>query len=292
MIKRINIILLMLGITMNLVAQQDAMYSQYVFNGLIINPAYAGTREMLSTTLLYRNQWVNVPGAPKTGLFSIDTPLKNRKVGLGLNMDFDKIGITSHSGVTGIYSYKIKFEKSLLSFGLQAGVGFSNSNFTAVDYSETGQSDEAFQSDFKYVLPNFGFGMYYYSDRFYAGFSVPQIAGRSIQKAISGNSEAAHLDLANHYLITSGYLFNLSPDIKFKPSVLLKYVNGAPVEIDINGIAWFYDIIALGASYRSLASVNLVAQVRVTNQLYLGYVYEYATTKLRTFSIGSHEFML
>lgn len=292
MIKRINIVLLLFGVTMKLLAQQDAMYSQYIFNGLIINPAYAGMHEMLSATLLYRNQWVNIPGAPKTEMLSIDAPLRNQKVGLGLNIEFDKIGVTSHSGIEGVYSYKIKFVKSTLSFGIQAGLGISNSNFTSVAYTDGGQSDEAFQNNSQDVLPNFGFGMYYYTDRFYAGFSVPQIAGRSIQKAILGNSEAAHLDLANHYFINAGCLFNLSPDLKLKPSILLKYVNGAPLEMDINGVLWFYDILALGASYRSLASVNILAQVRITNQLYFGYAYEYATTQLSSFSSGSHEIML
>jgi len=263
-----------------------------LFNGLIINPAYAGTRDVLSTTLLYRDQWVSIPGAPKTGIFSIDAPVKNQKVGIGLSAEFDKIGVTNYSGITGAYSYKIKFAHSNLTFGVQAGVGFYNSNFTSVKYSDGTQTDEAFQSNFHYALPNFGFGMYYYTDRIYAGFSIPQIAGRAIQKAIYSNSGDARLELANHYFLTSGYLFDLSPDLKLKPSVLLKYVGGAPVEIDLNGIVWFYDILALGVSYRSLASIDFLCQIRVTNKLHLGYAYEYATNKLQSFSGGSHEIML
>ena len=274
------------------IAQQDPMYSQYVFNGLIINPAYAGSHNVLSTTLLYRNQWVNIPGAPKTGAFSIDAPVKNQKVGLGLNVEFDKIGVTNYSGINGAYSYKIKFSKGALNFGVQAGVGFYNSNFTSVKYSDGGISDEAFQNNYHDLMPTFGFGMYYYTDRFYAGLSIPQIAGHAIQKALYSNSESAHLDLANHYFITSGYLFDLSPDMKFKPSVLLKYVGGAPIEIDLNSIVWFYDILALGVSYRSLASVDFLCQIRLSNRLYLGYAYEYATNSLKHFSSGSHEIML
>ncbi len=274
------------------IAQQDPMYSQYVFNGLIINPAYAGSHDVLSTTLLYRNQWVSIPGAPKTGSFSIDAPLKNQKVGIGLNLEFDKIGVTNYSGITGAYSYKIKFSKGALHLGVQAGVGFYNSNFTIVKYSDGDISDEAFQNNYHDLMPTFGFGMYYYTDRFYAGFSIPEIAGHAIQKALYSNSESAHLDLANHYLITSGYLFDLSPDLKFKPSVLFKYVSGAPIEIDLNSIAWFYDILALGVSYRSMASLDFLCQVRLSNKLYLGYAYEYATNSLNHFSTGSHEIML
>lgn len=292
MTKRIPIVLLILTISMSSLAQQDPMYSQYVFNGLILNPAYAGTREALNTTLLYRDQWVGIPGAPKTGMFSADAPLKNLKAGVGLYVEFDKIGITSHTGIAGAYSYKIKFNQSTLVLGLQVGVGFSNSDFTSVKYSENGPGDLAFQNNDHEILPNFGFGTYYYTDRFYTGFSIPQIAGRALQKAIESNSEEAHLDLANHYFLTSGYLFTLSPDIKLKPSVLLKYVNGAPLEFDINGIVWFYDILALGASYRSLASIDFLCQVRLTSQLNIGYAYEYATNNLNNFSSGSHEIML
>ncbi|MEI6048364.1 MAG: type IX secretion system membrane protein PorP/SprF [Bacteroidota bacterium] len=290
--RRKSIVLLLLGIAVKTLGQQDPMYSEYVFNQLIINPAYAGTHDVLSTTLLYRNQWVNIPGAPQTGILSIDAPIKNKNVGVGLNVEFDKIGVTKHTGITGIYSYKIKFVNSSLAFGLQAGVGFSNSNFTSVNYSENGQGDVAFQNNFHDVLPNIGFGIYYNADRFFAGLSIPQIAGYAIQNALYHKTESAQLDLSNHYFLSTGYIFNLSPDIKLKPSVLLKYVKGAPLEIDINTIVSFYDIMALGVSYRSLASVDFLAQVKITNQVYVGYAYEYSTTRLNTFSSGSHEIMV
>lgn len=272
--------------------QQDPMYSQYVFNGLVLNPAYAGSREVLCATMLYRNQWVNIPGAPKTGLFSIDAPYKNQKVGFGLNVEFDNIGVTHHTAFSGAYSYKLRFEKSTLALGIQAGIGFSTTNLTTVKYSESGTPDGSFESNFHETLPNFGFGLYYYTDKFFAGFSIPQIAGHTIQKAINGNSEGAHLDLANHYFLSSGYLVNLSPDLKLKPSVLLKYVGGAPMEIDVNGVVWFYDLLALGVSYRSLASVDFLAQVRVSKQFYFGYAYEQAANGMSSFAGGSHEIML
>jgi len=290
--KQITIMLLLLSFTVTALAQQDPMYSQYVFNGLVLNPAYAGTRDVLSATLLYRNQWVNLPGAPKTGMFSIDAPYKNQKVGLGLNVEFDNIGVTSHTGISGAYSYKLKFDRSTLALGIQAGVGFSTSNFTSVKYTEGGQNDGAFQTNFHETLPNFGFGLYYYTDRFFAGLSVPQIAGRTLQKAVYGNAESAHLDMANHYFLSSGYLFDLSPDVKLKPSVLLKYVGGAPMEADVNGVVWFYDLLALGVSYRSLASVDFLAQIRVSNQFYVGYAYEQAANGMSSFAGGSHEIML
>lgn len=290
--KTLSVLLFLLGISITTFAQQEPMYSQYVFNGLIINPAYAGTRDVLCASILYRDQWENIPGSPKTGIFSIDAPVQNKNVGLGMTVEFDKIGVSSHTGFNGIYSYRLRFAQSSLVFGLQAGVGFSNSNFSSVKYSDGTQNDIAFQNNFHDVLPNFGFGLYYYSNKFYAGFSIPQIAGYAIQNALYHKTESAYLDLANHYFINTGYLFDLTPDIKAKPSILLKYVRGAPVEMDLNGIVWFYDLIAAGVSYRSLASLDFILQFRATHQISVGYAYEYATTKLNTFSSGSHEIML
>jgi len=213
-------------------------------------------------------------------------------VGLGLNIESDKIGVTSFTNIAGDYSYKLRFSHSSLNLGFQLGVGFTNSNLTSVVYGESGPVDPAFQNNYQVTLPIFGFGIYYYSDKFFAGVSVPQIAGSSIQKAFYGSSDNINLDLANHYFLYTGYLLNLSSDIRMKPSVLLKYVNGAPIEIDVNCIFWFYDVVALGFSYRSLASMDLLAQIRLSSQLYLGYAYEYPTTALSTFSSGSHEIML
>ncbi len=270
------------------------MYSQYVFNGLVLNPAYAGTHDVLSAAMLYRDQWLNIPGAPKTGLLSIDAPFKSPKVGLGFDVAFDKIGVTSNTVLTGIYSYKIRFEQGSLSFGLQMGIGFLRSDFASVKYLDNSQNtvDPAFQANYHYVLPDFGIGIYYYTKKFYVGLSIPQFAGYTMQKVIYGSVQAANLDLANHYFVSSGFVLSVSPDLKLQPSVLLKYVTGAPMEMDLNGVVWFYDILGLGVSYRSLASMNFMGQIRVNNQLYIGYAYEYATNNLNTFSSGSHEIML
>ena len=293
MIKRITILFLFLSLTVRLFGQQDPMYSQYVFNGLLINPAYAGTREVLSATALYRNQWVSIPGAPKTGVFSIDSPVKNQKVGLGLNVVVDKIGVTNHTGIAGIYSYKLNFNKSSLSFGLQAGVGFYNSTNSEVKYAENATLDPAFISDYHKVLPNFSFGMYYHGDRYYAGLSVMDILGKSIENELYPNlTNDLTINIVSHFFLSSGYLINLTPDIKFQPSFLLKYVGGAPLEGDINGVLSFYDLLHLGVSYRSYASVDFLMQVRINQQLSLGYSYEYSTNELSNFTSGSHEIVL
>ena len=294
MVKRITILFLFLALTARVFAQQDPMYTQYVFNGLLINPAYAGSREVLNATALYRNQWVNIPGAPKTGAFSLDSPVKNQKVGLGLNVIFDKIGVTNHTGLSGIYSYKVYFaDQSVPSFGLQAGVGFYNSTNTEVRYTDNGQVDPAFQQDYHRVLPNFSFGTYFHTERFYAGVSVMDILGKSIENQLYPNmANDLSINVVSHFFFNTGYLFDLSPDVHFQPSALVKYVAGAPLEGDLNAVLSFYDILALGVSYRSYASVDFLTQVRVSKQLSVGYSYEYSTNELSNFTSGSHEIVL
>jgi type IX secretion system PorP/SprF family membrane protein len=293
MIKRIIVVSLFISLTAKVFAQQDPMYSQYVFNGMLINPAYAGTREVINAVALYRNQWVNVPGAPKTGVFSIDSPVRNQKVGVGMNLVVDKIGVTSHTGFAGIYSYKLYFNKSTLSFGLQGGVGFYNSNNTEVQLGDGTAVDPAFMTDYHMVLPNFSIGTYYHSDRFYAGFSVMDILGNTIQGKLYPNvSNDLSINIVSHFFLTSGYLFDLTPNVRFQPSFLLKYVAGAPVEGDITAIVSFYDLLSFGVSWRSNASLDALTQVKINQSLSLGYSYEYTTNELTSFTSGSHEIVL
>ena len=291
--KRLSVLLLFLSLAARVFGQQDPMYSQYIFNGLLINPAYAGTRELFNATLLYRNQWVNIPGAPVTGVFSVDSPIESQKVGLGLKLTVDKIGVTSHTGISGIYSYKLYFPKSVLSFGLEAGIGFYNSNLSEVVYSQDSQNDPAFQRSSHYVLPNFNFGMYYHTDRYYAGLSVTDILGKSIQDKLNPNMVGdVGIHIVDHFFLTSGYLFDLAPGIGFQPSFLLKYVPGAPLEGDINAVLLLHDLIAVGLSWRSSASVNFMTEITINKNLKLGYSYEYSTNELSNFTSGSHEIVL
>lgn len=293
MIKKITTLFLFLTLAIRVFAQQDPMYSQYVFNGLLVNPAYAGTREVLNATALYRNQWVNIPGAPKTGVFSLDSPIRNEKVGLGLNFIVDKIGVTNHTGIAGIYSYKVNFPESVLSFGIQAGVGFYNSTNSEVNYSDNSTVDPAFLTDYHMVLPNFSCGAYYHSDRYYLGLSVMDILGGTIQKSLYPNmANDVTINVVSHFFMTSGYLIDISPSVKFQPSVLIKYVAGAPVEGDINGVVSLFDLLYFGLSYRSYASVDVLTQVRLNQKLSLGYSYEYSTNELSNFTSGSHEIVL
>lgn len=293
MIRKITTFLLLLILSEFVSAQQDPMYSQYVFNGLLINPAYAGTRDVLNATALYRNQWVNIKGAPKTGVFSVDCPVHDQKVGLGLTMAVDKIGVTSHSSVSGIYAYKLNFPESSLAFGIEAGVGFYNSNNSEVIYSDNSTVDPAFTTDYHMVLPNFSCGMYYYSTNFYAGLSVKDILGSSIQSRLYPNvANDVTINIVSHYFLTSGYVFEISPNVKFQPSFLLKYVRGAPVSADINGVVSFFDVIYFGLSHKSYASMDILTQVRLNRRLSVGYSHEYSTNELSNFTSGSNEIVL
>jgi len=293
MIKRIVVVFLFLSLTAKVFAQQDPMYSQYVFNGMLINPAYAGTREVVNAVALYRNQWVNIPGAPKTGVFSIDSPVRNQKVGIGMNLVVDKIGATSHTGFAGIYSYKLYFNRSTLSFGLQGGVGFYNSNYSEVQHSNGSTVDPAFINDYHMVLPNFSIGTYYHTERFYAGLSVMDILGNTIQDQLYPNvSNDLSINIVSHFFLTSGYMFDLTPNFSLQPSFLLKYVSGAPLEGDINVVASFYNLLSFGVAWRSNASVDVLTQIKINKSLSLGYSYEYTTNELSSFTSGSHEIVL
>ncbi len=291
--KRLSVLLLFLSLAARVFSQQDPMYSQYVFNGLLINPAYAGTREVFNATALYRNQWVNIPGAPVTGVLTLDYPVETKNVGLGLKLMTDKIGVTSHTGISGVYAYKLYFPESVLSFGLEAGVNFFNSRYNEVKYSDNQQTDPAFQQNYHNILPNFNFGAYYHTDRFYAGFSVMDILGRTIQNRLNPNMVTdVGIHVVSHFFLTSGYLIDLTPDIKLQPSFLLKYVAGAPLEADVNAVVLLYDLLAFGVSYRSSASVNVLTEIKINDRLRLGYSYEYSTNELSKFTSGSHEIVL
>jgi len=290
--KKIFLIVLLLSALKHSYGQQDAMYSQYMFNTLAINPAYAGSRNVISATALYRSQWVGIKGAPETQTLSIDGSSANKKVGLGLQLFNDQVGETSNTGVYGTYAYRLRFDKSTLAFGLQAGVSRFSGNYGNVDLDPAGAPDAAFAENVTKLMPNVGAGVYFNSDRFYFGVSVPHLLNHSLNddKAIISNGLIARQYL--HLFISTGYVFDLGEDVKLKPSVLFKGVSGAPVQFDFNTNVWFYDTFSIGAQYRSGADVAALAEVQVSPQFRLGYAYDYSVSSLRKFNSGSHEIML
>jgi len=269
--------------------QQDAMYSQYMFNQLIINPAYAGNHEVINSNLLFRDQWVGIDGAPVTQTFSVDAPLHKDKVGVGLTVYNDKIGITKKTGVYFEYAYRIKFKNSILALGLQGGVSHLRANYTDVQYTNTNNlNDVAFSQDLNEFAPNFGTGLFYNTDRFYFGLSVPYLMRKSMfqKQNVQGYRQY------QHYFLTTGYVFDINPDVKIKPSLLVKYVEGAPLELDVNANVWFYDRLSLGASYRTGDSFDALLEIQLNDQIKIGYAFDYTLTELQKYNYGSHELML
>lgn len=292
--KKTLLFFLLLVASLPLWAQQDPMYSQYMFNGLVLNPAYAGSREAINVTALHRTQWVGIPGAPTTTTFSAHAPVKKDNIGLGLIFVNDRIGVTETNNLGFNYAYMIKMSKGVLSLGLQASVMQYRADFTSVIHSFSPDVfDPSFSSVVNRWLPNFGTGAYYRTDRFYVGLSMPNILTNNLNGetnvAFIGNNRARQY---RHAFLTSGYVFDITKGLKLRPSFLLKYVDGAPLELDLNANLWLYDMFAVGLSYRSFDSIDALFEFQVTPQLSLGYAYDYTLTPLGRFTSGTHEIMI
>lgn len=273
-------------------AQQDAMYTQYMFNTLAINPAYAGSRNVLSVTGLFRSQWVGVDGAPETQTLSFDTAIPDKRVGIGFQAFNDKIGITKTTGAFATYAYRIRMETSTLAFGIQGGVTNFRANFADVQLNTGSIPDVAFSQNVNTFLPNFGTGVYFNSDKFYVGLSAPHL----LNNTLTNNSTIVTNGLISkqylHLFLASGYVFDIGQDFKLKPSFLLKGVRGAPIELDVNANFWIKDVIAVGGQYRSNADVSAMFEAQVSPQIRIGYSYDRSVTRLVNYNSGSHELML
>ena len=270
-------------------AQFEPQFTQYMFNEMFINPAYAGSRDQVASTLVYRNQWVGIDGAPKTQTASIHGPLLNRKLGLGLTMMNESIGVTHQFAIYGNYAYRIAVsEKGALALGLQGG--FINHQEKLADVITNEENDNEFLFNTpKVILPNAGFGVYYNTDKFYVGLSVP----RTLRNKVAGNASGivnTDFDIATwHYYLASGYVFPVSESIKLKPTAMIKEVEGAPLIGDFSVSALFRDVFWLGFSYRTEDSFAGIVTFQVTPNLRVGYSYDYTTTALKNYSSGTHE---
>jgi type IX secretion system PorP/SprF family membrane protein len=266
-------------------AQQDAMYSQYMFNYLLVNPGYAGSRDVLSLTGMYRRQWVNVDGSPSTITFSGDVPLANEKMGLGLTLFKDEIGREDNTGVYASYAYRIRLtQKGTLSFG--ANVGFTQYSADLADVN-TNDPDPAFGANIREFNPNFGFGAFYSTDKFYVSLALPHILNSKL-----ASLEQLQSRMNRHYFFGMGYVMRLSPNVKLKPSFLLKVVEGAPLQSDFNLNFWFVDKLGIGASYRTGDAIVALLEFQATTGLRFGYAYDITTTELNRYASGTHEIMV
>lgn len=259
-------------------SQQDAMYSQYMFNITSVNPAYVGNRGLPSATALIRNQWVGIDGAPTSQTISLDLPAFDKKVGFGIMAYNDKVGIINNTGIYGIYSYKIRFVKSTLSFGLQGGVVQYSADYTKVQL--VSPNDKAFQNNIIMYTPNVGTGIYFNNDKYYIGASIPNLY------------KSSKVNRYSHLFIMSGFVFPINDDIKVKPSILTKVVYGSPIQLDLNSNIWFYDKFSVGVSYRTKDAIVSIFELQLSDNLRFGYAFDYTLTDLQKYSSGSHELML
>lgn len=267
-------------------AQQDAQYTQYMYNTVGVNPAYAGTRGHFTGILLHRSQWVGLEGAPQTQTFSIHSPLRNEKIGLGLSAINDKLGPTKELYVNIDFSYILPVtQNGKLSFGLKAGGNFLNVDY---DLLKKTSSDAKLEGALNRFLPNIGAGIYYYTDKFYAGVSVPNILESSHYDA---EINAVAKERKNYYAIM-GYVFQLDDNIKFKPSVLAKAVSGAPLQLDFSGNFLLYDRLTIGGAYRWSAAFSGMLGYQISDHIMIGYAYDSEVTDLADYNSGSHEAFL
>ncbi|BDU24748.1 MULTISPECIES: type IX secretion system membrane protein PorP/SprF [unclassified Flavobacterium] len=285
--KKLILIFMFFSIVSN--AQQDAQYTQYMYNTIEVNPAYAGSRGALSVFGLYRTQWVGLDGAPETSTFSVNTPLSNSDLGLGVSLVNDKIGPTVENTLSADLSYTIPTSETWnLSFGIKGTANLFNLDVNKLSMED--QDDPQFQNLKNRFSPNVGAGIYYHSDRAYIGLSVPNFIETN---RYNSDDTAIFKEKINYYLI-AGYVFNLDrlEYIKFKPALMTKMVEGAPLQVDVSGNFMFNDKFVLGLAYRWSASVSAMAGFQVTKGMYVGYGYDHETTRLRKYNSGSHEIFL
>ena len=268
-------------------SQQDAQYTQYMYNTETVNPAYAGSRGVMSIFGLYRTQWVGLDGAPKTGAFSINSPIENTNLGVGVSFVNDQIGPTVDNTISADISYTIQTsEVYKLSFGIKGTADLFNLDVTKLNYTD--QADPLLQNLHNNFSPNVGAGVYFHSDKSYLGLSIPNFFQ---SKRYSDNDVAVYKERMNLYVI-GGYVFDLSPDLKFKPAFLAKTVEGAPLQLDLSGNFLINDKFMLGAAWRWSAAASFMAGFQITDGLYIGYGYDLDTTKLAHYNSGSHEIFL
>ena len=283
-IKFLTVIMMLTGLFCT--AQQDAQFTQYMYNTININPAYAGSRGALSVFGLYRTQWVGLDGAPETSSFSVNSPINNSNLGIGVSLVNDKIGPTNENTLSADLSYTIQTSADFkLSFGIKGTANLFNLDVNKLNPAD--QGDPQFQDLDNKFSPNVGAGVYWHSNKAYIGLSVPNFIETN---RYSDNDIAIYKDKINYYLI-GGYVFDLDKYqyIKFKPAVLAKMVEGAPLQVDVSANFMFNDKFVVGLAYRWSAALSAMAGFQVSDGLYIGYAYDRETTHLNNYNSGSHE---
>lgn len=277
-----------------LLAQSEPMFTQYTFNEIFINPAYAGSHEALSLSTLYRRQWMKLEGSPTTKTFTAHSNLLKSKVALGLTAYQDNIGVSTQTGLFANYAYRIKLNRGTLSMGLLGGYVAYQENLSEVKTND-GDDTEFLNNTPAVFAPNFGFGTYYYTKIFYFGVSTPRFLFNKLY--INQNNEVERVTTAFnkeelHLFIASGYIFDVHPLFKLRPSGMLKVVMNAPVEYDLNLATLMFSSVWVGGGFRSGDSWNIMTAIQVTDQFRLAYSFDNTFTNLRSVAGATHELSL
>jgi type IX secretion system PorP/SprF family membrane protein len=274
-----------------LMAQQEILLSQYMFNQMVVNPAYAGSKPYISADGLFRKQWVDFPGSPTTQAFTIHGPIGLTNMGLGFGVAHDKIGVVEKTGLSISYAYHLKLtEKLKLGLGLRGGIGLYNAHLE--DLVVWDPNDPKFPEDVQSnTTPTAGIGAYLYHRVWYVGISVPQLLSSDPNRDLTINTDEKKLTPreVRHYYLTGGYVFEISQDVVLKPSTLIKYTWNTPIEADINLNVLLMERIWLGGSFRTGDAVVALVGINVTQQLRVIYSYDFTTTDMNKYSSGSHE---
>lgn len=289
-IKALAILLLFCGLQAS--AQQDPMYTMYMWNTLSVNPGYAGSSDLLTITGLARQQWAGIDGAPKTQTLTLHSPLRNNALGVGFSAVHDEVGPVNNTLLYADFAYRIRVtEGARLAFGLKAGVDLFSADIANLNGVDA--NDPNFQQNISgSAKPNFGFGVYYWSAKGYLGLSAPKLMQHDLLGVENNNVTVNAITQKRHYFITGGYVFSLSPAVKFRPSFLVKAVDGAPLSIDLTANFLLAERLWLGAAYRNGDSMSGIVAYNITQQLRAGYAYDFTLTELRTQANGTHELML
>lgn len=269
--------------------QLTPLSSQYVLNTLLINPAYAGTRGVMNLAAFYRRQWVGIKGTPETMSLSADAPFNDGKLGLGIIIQNDKIGVNRETQFNTNYAYRIDMGTGNLSFGLGAAINLRKASWSDLIVLDPG--DENFLIDSKtFIMPNFSFGTYYSNQNFFAGFSIPRLLGQKFD--FNKNKYVLTTNMKdNSYLFNLGFVFDLTRNLKFLPSSLVVVSPGNSILYDLNANFRIMDRFWAGVSYRSDRSVNALFQIQINDQIKFAYTYDMDFGRLKSFSSGSHEIM-
>ena len=269
-------------------AQQDSQYTNYMYNTINVNPAYAGSRGVMSIFGMHRTQWVGLDGAPVTNVASINTPINNSKFGMGISFVNDRIGPSDENAISADISYTIPTSETYkLSFGIKGTANLLNVDYTKLNRYDL--TDPQFQNNIDNKFsPNIGAGIYFHSDKLYAGLSVPNF----LETEHFDDNVAATAKERMHYYFIGGYVFDLSENIKFKPAFLSKVVSGAPLQLDLTANFMFNEKFILGAAWRWDAALSGLAGFQVNENWMIGYAYDAETTKLANYNSGSHEIFL